>query len=263
MKFLIQKINNQIRHDFSFTLLESARFWNWLSTDRRIAIRYMNTETDENDVVQSFEFKKYHHSYIPIGSVEFVTQFLEHFHDLHPKPINVPRCLFNYAGREIYNGTNMTLDGFEGRWVIKDNERIKGIMKEVTNPDILSVPPNHNYQISKYVSIESEWRVFVYKGKMVGLQHYVGEFTLFPDVKEIISMINRFEDSKEAPIAYTLDVGIKPTLEVDATWYNQTIVIEVHDFFSCGLYGFAAHNILPAMFGRWFTQYVNKNKNGV
>lgn len=260
MKFLIQKINNQIRHDFSFTLLESARFWNWLSNDQHVFIRYKNTETDDKDEVQPFEFSKYHHSYIPIGSVEFVTQFLEHFHDLHPKPINVPTSLFNYAGREIFNGTNLSLEGLEGRWFVKDNDKIKGLTKDVLNPDILSVPPKGNYQISKYVSIDSEWRTFVYKGKMVGLQHYVGEFTLFPDVKEIKTMINRFEASKEAPMAYTLDVGVRPKLEIDGSYYNETFVIEVHDFFSCGLYGFSSHNILPAMFARWFTQYVNKNK---
>ena len=62
-------------------------------------------------------------------------------------------------------------------------------------------------------------------------------------------MIDAFED---CPIAYTLDVGIND---------NGTFVIEVHDFFSCGLYGFSNHPILPQMFGRWYTEYINKNKN--
>ena len=261
MRFLIQKINNQIRHDFSFTLLESIRFHNWLTNGHdRMDVRYMNTETDDKDEVQPFEFKKYHRTYIPIGSVEFVTQFLNHFHGLIPKPLNVPSSLIRYAGREIWNGTNMDLEGLKGKWVVKDNEKIKGLVKMVEDPDILSVPPNGKYQISKYISIESEWRVFVYKDKMVGLQHYVGEFTLFPDVKKIREMISWLSKYNENPIAYTLDVGIKPIVEVDASIYNETFVIEVHDFFSCGLYGFSNHAILPSMFGRWFTQYVNKNK---
>lgn len=29
----------------------------------------------------------------------------------------------------------------------------------------------------------------------------------------------------------------------------------VHDFFSCGLYGFADHNILPYMFKDWFKEF--------
>jgi len=40
--------------------------------------------------------------------------------------------------------------------------------------------------------------------------------------------------------------------------YNETFVIEVHDFFSCGLYGFADHSIYPNMLHRWFWQYIQR-----
>ena len=144
----------------------------------------------------------------------------------------------------------MELEGLEGKWIIKSNDKIKGITKLVENPDILSVPPGRNYQISEYISIDSEWRSFIYKGKLVGLQHYVGEFTLFPDVQLIKQMIEVYEVSKDAPVAYTLDVGIND---------HGTFVIEVHDFFSCGLYGFSNNPILPNMFSRWFHEYTRKN----
>ena len=254
MKFVIQKIENQIRHDFSFTLLEAIRFYNWIRHDQdRASVRYVNTKYNSKGILEDPVFKKYHRTYIPVGSVEFVTQFLQEFHGLTPKPINVPTSLFSYANRRIFNGTNMDLEGLEGQWIVKDNNKIKGLTSMVKNPEILSVPPGGNYQISKYISIDSEWRSFIYKGKLVGLQHYVGEFTLFPDVRMIKHMIEVYEASKEAPIAYTLDVGIND---------QGTFVIEVHDFFSCGLYGFTNHPILPQMFGRSFTQYVNKNKDG-
>jgi hypothetical protein len=83
---------------------------------------------------------------------------------------------------------------------------------------------------------------------MVGLQHYCGDFTLFPIVAAIENMIARY---KSAPIAYTLDVG------VSSVPYKSTFVIEVHDFFSCGLYGFMDATKLPFMFSRWFHNYVN------
>ena len=250
MKFLIQKINNQIRHDFSFTIHESARFQNWLHREKHISFRYQNTIADDKDVIEPFEFKKYHRNYIPIGSVEFVIQFLEHFHGLTPTPLNVPSSLFFFAGRGIFNGTEKDVNIPCDRTFVKSNDKIKGfqtVLRGIVEDE--KVPPG-NYQISDAININSEWRVFVYKDKMVGLQHYVGEFTLFPDVKEIKRMIEVFKDS---PIAYTLDVGVSDV---------GTFVIEVHDFFSCGLYGFSNHAILPQMFGRWFTQYVNKNKNG-
>ena len=256
MKFLIQKINNEIRHDFAFTLLESVRFQNWLQGTDDIGVRFLNTEANDNDEVEPFDFKNYHHSYVPIGSVEFVTQFLEHFHGLTPKPINVPESLYPYANRRIFVGDNHSLQDLKGRWVIKSMDKIKGLLKEVENPDILSVPPGGDtkYQISQYISIESEWRAFIYKGRLRGLQHYVGDFTLFPSVNTIKSMI---QDYKDAPVAYTLDIGITHHESFPRT---VTCVIEVHDFFSCGLYGFSDHSVLSHMFGRWFNEYLTKNK---
>ena len=249
MKFLIQKINNEIRHDFAFTLRESIKFQNWLRGSDEISLRYLNTEMNDNNEFEPFQFKSYHHSYIPIGSVEFVTQYLEHFHGIIPKPINVPESLYSFSNREIFTGSNYKLHDLKGKWVIKSMEKIKGLMKVEENPDILSVPPgNEKYQISQYINIESEWRCFVYKGKLRGIQHYVGDFTLFPNVDTIKRMINSYTD---APIAYTLDIGIND---------KGTFVIEVHDFFSCGLYGFSEHSILCQMFARWFNEYVNKNK---
>ena len=62
-------------------------------------------------------------------------------------------------------------------------------------------------------------------------------------------MIDRYESIGDAPIAYTLDVGIND---------KGTFVIEVHDFFSCGLYGFADVGILPSMLNRWFQEFISK-----
>lgn len=82
----------------------------------------------------------------------------------------------------------------------------------------------------------------------MGLQNYSGEFTKFPSVNKINAMIKHY---KSAPIAYTLDVGVND---------NGTFVIEVHDFFSCGLYGFSNYAILPNMYYRWFNEYTRNLK---
>lgn len=52
------------------------------------------------------------------------------------------------------------------------------------------------------------------------------------------------------PPAFTLDVAITPN--------NETVIIEIHDFFSCGLYSFAEHKILPFMFTRTFNNLIKK-----
>jgi hypothetical protein len=60
-------------------------------------------------------------------------------------------------------------------------------------------------------------------------------------------------DFKSAPIAYTLDVGINKNT-------NTVFLVEAHDFFSCGLYGFADHRIYPQMLYRWFREYTNNSE---
>jgi hypothetical protein len=258
MKFLIQKINGQIRHDFSFTLLESIRFKNWLTSNNKkdkIVVKYANTfEITDPDMIYPNPFKPQHKNYIPVGSVEFVTDFLMYFHNTFPKPINVPEELFDpcFTQRRIFNGNHMDLEDCTGRYFVKSNSKIKGFTEVVeckktgNQGTVFSVSiPAGNYQISEYLfGIESEWRAFVYQGKLVGLQNYSGDFTRFPDVATIKSMIYAY---KSAPMAYTLDVAVCD---------HATVIIEVHNFFSCGLYGFADHSIYPNMLNRAFHEYV-------
>ncbi len=80
-------------------------------------------------------------------------------------------------------------------------------------------------------------------GELVGLQNYSGDFVNFPDVKKINKMISVYA----GPVAYTLDVGINS---------RGTFVVEVHDFFSCGLYGFSDRKILPFMFSKLFHEII-------
>lgn len=228
--FLIQTINGKIKHDFSFALLESIEYQKWLRNDLSFKIRL----TDHNIWP----------NYIPIGSVEFVSKYLENYYGLIPKPKNIPIELIGkeWTGREIINGTEKDITGIK---FVKSNDRIKSFT------EICNEAPEGNYQISDLINIESEWRAFVYEGKLVGLQNYSGDFTIFPDVNKIEAMIREY---KTQPIAFTLDVAISN---------NNTVVIEVHDFFSCGLYGFSDHRILPFMFSRWFYSFTKGHQKHI
>lgn len=249
MKFLIQKIGGNVRHDFTFTLLESIRFQNWLRNEEEIKVKFIDTPEikEPDDIYPPIPFKSFHEKYVPVGSVEFVSEFIEHFYGFTPKPINVPQELFSFADRYIINA------GAEyfhhcGKMFIKSNDKIKGVCGIVNQNEPINLPAG-NYQYSQIITIDSEWRAFVYNGKLVGLQNYAGEFTKFPNVGVIKEMIKAY---KSAPIAYTLDVGVQ---EFN---HNKTFVIEVHDFFSCGLYGFADHAIYPNMLYKWFWQFIQR-----
>jgi hypothetical protein len=227
MKFLIQTINGKVKHDFSFTLLESIEFQNWLRNDKSFEACFTDEPTMPN--------------YIPIGSVEFVSKYITDYYGITPKPKNIPLELIgkNWAGRTVINGTEKDIVGEK---FVKSNDRIKSFT------EFCKTAPEGNYQISDLIDIESEWRAFVFEGKLVGLQNYSGEFDVFPNVDKIKAMINAY---KTQPIAFTLDVAISN---------NDTVIIEVHDFFSCGLYGFSEHKILPFMFSKWFYSFVGGQK---
>jgi len=248
MKFLIQKVNGKVVHDFAFTLLEAIRYYKWLGT--HIKVKYLDyIEVTEPDDIYPIQFKPLHKSYIPIGSVEFVTEFLGYFYGITPKPLNVPVELFPFAYRQIFNGNESDL---KGKMFVKSNTKIKdicGIYYEgVCYVDGIPSLPIGNYQFSDVISIDTEWRAFVFKNKLVGLQNYCGEFTKFPNVKILKLMIDAYAPT--APIAYTLDIGVND---------GGTFVIECHQFFSCGLYSFRDMALLPRMFQSSFNELI-KNK---
>ncbi|MFH1004725.1 MAG: ATP-grasp domain-containing protein [Bacteroidota bacterium] len=231
MNFLIQTIEGEVRHDFSFVLLESIKYQNW--------------RTESKDFHAFFSDEEYPvpiTNCIPSGSVEFVQNYIKKYCGKVPLPKNVPEQLFSFACRKIFNSNEQNLPA-ETRTFVKSNDQIKKFTEIVDGNYILE--PG-NYQFSELIDIDSEWRCFVYQKKLVGLQNYAGDFTLFPDVKKISKMIDAYSVS---PIAYTLDVGINS---------QATFVIEVHDFFSCGLYGFSDHTIYPFMLSQWFHEFVRK-----
>ena len=260
MNFLIQKINNEIRHDFAFTLIESARFHNWLHHGTRIGIKYLNTIdiVEPSDIYPPFDFKNYHYrqKYVPIGSVDFVVEYLQRMYGLMPKPINVPEALFDRANRKIFNGNHLSLENCAGKYFVKSNDYFKGFTEIIECVDTgnqgttYSKPiPIGDYQFSEVISIDSEWRAFIYNGKMIGLQNYCGEFTKWPDVWKIKQMIYEYQANGKPPIAYTLDVGVND---------RGTFVIELHPMMSVGLYGFSDHKVLPYMFYKCFWEFIQR-----
>ncbi len=238
MTFLIQTVNNEMVHDFSFQLIDAIKYNNWYRDKKIYDYILLNNVPNAIDLDMSFD------NYIPVGTVEFVHEFIKKYYKFTPKPLNVPEKLFKYAGREIFNGNEKNI---KNGYFIKSND----IIKSETNG--LFIYPSTwvikgNYQISEKIEILSEWRAFVYYDKLVGLQNYLRDFAIFPNIQRINNMI---KDYKNSPTAYTLDVGIKDNLD--------TVIIECHKFYSCGLYGFSDNKILPQMFSTAFYELI-KNK---
>lgn len=188
--------------------------------------------------------------YIPSGTIQFVKKFLSAYHKVHEiTPINIPNDLWknDFLKRKVdflylSNGENT----FKEEKFVKSDVNIKG-RTEITNNLILA-NGIERYLVSDLINIESEWRAFIFNSELVGLQNYLGDFTMMPDIKLIKKMIKEYYP---CPPAYSLDVGIN---EKDGTF-----LIEVHNFFSAGTYGFSNNKYLPQMFIQSFRHLV-KNK---
>ena len=233
-------------HDFVYGLKRAVDYYLWLDSFNYRIYQSMFAPmlVDDDDIV------------IPIGSVEFVTKYMKDHNIPVPKPINVPEQLINpdpeiysptyFTGRKVINMSEGT--SYSGPEVfIKSNDIIKspinGFYKEFHNENI------HSIQVSDKVEILSEWRYFIWRGVLLDAKHYSGDFRIFPNHKRVDEMVFVYT---EAPCAYTLDVLIDENL--------QTYCLEVHDFFSCGLYGFEDNNHLPLMFSGWWKEYLRRVK---
>ena len=233
--FFIQTINNRVTHDFSFTLIETINYHNWYENKQvydYILLEDIELSLDDNG-------KPYDdlEGIVPIGSVEFVLKYLNDYYNIsNIKPLNIPKQLMKpeYLKRwvKIHQNNSNTINAGDTPIFVKDNTKIKGWTNIV---EYNRVFPPGEYLISEYIEIDSEWRAFIFNNRLIGLQNYSGDFTIFPDVELIKKMIFDFN----YPSAYTLDVGIND---------KGTFVIECHDFFSCGLYGFSDYKVLPLMF---------------
>jgi hypothetical protein len=236
--FLIQTIDRKVIHDFSFHLILAINYNNWYYNDSNYLRYVLDYEHDIND-----------QHYIPVGTVEFVSDYFTDMFGHQLKPKNIPICLLDakFTKRKVFNGDINQIFKDKPHKFIKSNTKIKTFVGTVYKDDEIK---QDNYQISDIISIESEYRCFIFEDKLRWLVNYSDNFELFPDINIINDMIQCYQKN-QAPIAYTLDIGLNSDV--------GTFIIEVHDFFSCGLYGFQDYSILPYMFSRWYFEEIKNN----
>lgn len=264
MKFLVQKIDNKLTLDFCHELMVSQIYAKWRGDD--FSIKYANDGRVPEGI-------KRPQQYIPVGTVEFVRGYINKYFPNNTKgliPINVPDCLKTYAGRyvwdidckeaipdalkpndnvvyssPIWHEDEMTKIGNEPMQLFRKSlTKIKDETNGFIDYDVNNANDINKivgYQVSTSLNgILSEWRVFVYHNKVQQVCYYDGDPLVFPDAYRIKKMVERY-GREDAPVAYTLDVCVTE---------GSTYVMEVHRFFSCGLYGFADYRVLPYMFSQ-------------
>lgn len=207
------------------------------------------------------------HKFIPIGNLQYVNEYLNLINkqtndNLKIPNIQIPKSLCNkfFLGRDyakiILENKNITsCEGTKNykklpkNAFIKEN-KIKGFtyLGSLDNINL----NDGNYILSDYINIIAEYRVFVYD-KIIGIQFYDGDCTVFPCVDKINTMVSTLKLEKEYNIcdhkSYCLDVAV---IEDNFKIFNgkeyknsyNTVIIEMSPFVSVGTYGFSDNRLL-------------------
>lgn len=189
---------------------------------------------------------------IPVGSIEFVETYLRIRYGIEGvTPLLIPEALcreeFTARKTAIVHGKEEAR-AIAAQWnasalFLKSASKLKCDYAGIYKRSDRNWPDDDKMFVSEVVNIISEWRIFVYNQRIVGVKHYADDPWTAPEKRTILRMIKAYY----APGAYTLDVAVITC----ADGSQRTCILEVHPFISCGLYGFESI-YLPDMLIRGF-----------
>lgn len=183
----------------------------------------------------------YDNSYIPIGDIPFIEGWLQHNYGKHMQPIEVPEVLRTdeFLKRSYRFVDRDKLPAYEDgklKYFVKNVDKLKEFNSSMYDGRIPfpSTLPSGQYLISGWVDIRSEFRMFVHRDQILAVQNYLGSPLVFPDAKKLVKMVEIYKTDPNRPKAYTMDVAVICQKDESA----ETVILEVHPFAACGLYGF-------------------------
>lgn len=202
----------------------------------------------------------YGSEFLPVGDIPFVEVWLQAYYGKPMTPIEVPEVLRTkeYLGRSYLFTDCDRLSSYEHtsmKYFVKNVSKLKEFNSALYDGRIPypSTLPDGQYLISEWVNIRSEFRVFVYHDEILGVQPYLGSPLAFPNPQKILRMVEDYKKDAKRPGAYTMDVAV--ICQKDHT--VDTVILEVHPFVSCGLYGFCDQDI-PNMLEEGLRYYIER-----
>lgn len=201
--------------------------------------------------------------------VGFVEDTIKHFHkwSMCPTPLNIHPSIEKHCGRKMKVVTMGELRNSIGDLLplfIKPYSQIKsfdsGVITKISSLGFFDhLPPSTQVFTSEVINILSEYRCFVYRGELVGIQWYAGDFKLFPYISVIEGAIKDFNatnitvpttQAPQPPIAYTMDFAIVENRK-STLFSNETLLIECNDAWSIGNYGLESKIYAKMLRDRW------------
>lgn len=172
---------------------------------------------------------------VPVGSIEFVEAVLQRAYGISGiRPLNVPDKL---KGRAFWGRRMAIVQGREEflhcmqEWqkealFLKSADRVKCDFTGIYAKEDTFPLDADRILLSEPIDIRTEWRIFVFREKIVDVRWYRGDPWTVPSLGVVRRIVARFRGSLTA---YTLDVAVCGN--------QQTVIIELHRFLCCGLYG--------------------------
>ena len=96
---------------------------------------------------------------------------------------------------------------------------------------------------SEIVDWKSEYRVYVVRGRIVGVKHYKGDPNVPVDRQQVDDAVAQFEAAGEATAGYGIDFGVLAD--------GRTALVEVNDGYALGSYGLDDDLYTDLIVARW------------
>lgn len=197
---------------------------------------------------------------IVCGGVHQVRKALELIKTRPPDILDYPHCLRRgFLDSEPVEKTlaqvieGVYREGFKPVFIkpSRDHKAFNGLVVSEF-ADLLkinSADPETKVWIMRPVEFLSEYRIFMHKGKMVGMKHYTGDPLIFPDEKTLRKLLRRAKAMVQ--VAYALDVGIANFPERPEQIRNPTLLVEANDAYALGAYGLYTWIYVQMIEDRW------------
>lgn len=184
-----------------------------------------------------------------VGTIPFIRAALMQSHLPFPDVHDYSDGIEPYLGRDIVElklGQVRSMIQETGEsYFIKPSRSLKkfpGIVTRDKCDPRLPVGDSHYVYVSSVIDFETEWRAYIVDGEVEYLSHYNGNPSIIPRVK-VISEVASMLKERHGMRFYGMDVGVVE---------GQTLVVEVNEGFSLGLYGqFRPERYLALLQGRW------------
>lgn len=246
MQFILENIHDDEKYD-----IDRATVWNLLIDRQKFGLDRVEVLSIQN---LSY-FDTLDNKAIPIGDLDFVKYYLRKSDGIQNlNPIEIPEILRNshFIKREyqIIPGKDIPKTG---KYFIKSAQTLKDFtylgnienMHDTPGAYRIKINPDELYVVSSVIeNIQAEYRVFVHRGKIVGIKQYDGDLLTeitrqsIERLKQIVEVLNI--DTK-MPKSYTIDIM---AYRNDETGKLDFEIIEVHTVVSIGLYGFDSDKLL-------------------